>query len=161
MLDRFHKFAEIVAAFAIVGSLIFVGIQMRQNTTALNMAASTSTIENWLHASEIIPANADLADIYYRGVVVGTLDDLTDTEQHRLFWFVNNGTKTMEMSYLNWLDGRLDPRLWQGQEKSFRDFVTSPTIKSIWHMAIRDNSSDEFVAYMDTIVPPQEIDQGS
>ena len=30
MLDRIHKIAEIVAAFAIVGSLIFVGIQIRQ-----------------------------------------------------------------------------------------------------------------------------------
>lgn len=35
MLDRIHKISEIIAAFAIVGSLIFVGIQVDQNTQAI------------------------------------------------------------------------------------------------------------------------------
>ena len=35
MLDRIHKISEIVAAFAIVASLIFVGVQVSQITGAL------------------------------------------------------------------------------------------------------------------------------
>jgi hypothetical protein len=46
MLDRIHKISEIVAAAAIVGSLIFVGIQMNQNTSALRASFIQSSIES-------------------------------------------------------------------------------------------------------------------
>lgn len=37
MLGRVHKIADIVAAFAVVGSLIFVGIQLQQSTKAMRL----------------------------------------------------------------------------------------------------------------------------
>ena len=47
MLDRIHKIAEIVAAFAIVGSLLFVGIQMQQNTEALETGLEQNASHRW------------------------------------------------------------------------------------------------------------------
>jgi hypothetical protein len=43
-LQNFYLLAEIVAAFAVVVSLLFVGLQMRQNTNALRIAAGQGLV---------------------------------------------------------------------------------------------------------------------
>ena len=63
MLDRFHKISEIIAAFAIVGSLVFVGIQLNQNTSALLVDSQQSAMAAWNDTSLAIATNERLAGL--------------------------------------------------------------------------------------------------
>ena len=59
--------AEIVAAVAVVVTLIFVARDIRQNSKALSMSALRDTTSQWNQWSEMIATSADLADIGARG----------------------------------------------------------------------------------------------
>ena len=61
MLDRIHKVSEIVAAFAIVGSLIFVGIQMLQNNRIAIANAEIDIRSNFAPINEAIMSNGEIA----------------------------------------------------------------------------------------------------
>lgn len=67
MLDQIHIISEIVAAFAIVGSLIFVGLQLNQNTQAISSQEDSSAYMPWLSLSQMIVPSSDFADILVRG----------------------------------------------------------------------------------------------
>jgi hypothetical protein len=115
MLDRVHKIAEIVASVAIVGSLIFVGFQLRQNTAALSVTAIQSNTEAW-HATALANAtNPQLVEAYL-AVVDGTASPV---ETGQFLYMQTAILKTIETSYHLWLDGHMSDELWAATRESF------------------------------------------
>ena len=68
MLDRFHKVSEIVASFAIVGSLIFVGIQVNQNTNATRVSNAQAAMQVWSDHAMAMATSESLAQAYVAGI---------------------------------------------------------------------------------------------
>lgn len=62
MLDRAHQIADIVAAFAVVGSLIFVGIQLQQNAKAMGVENRQSAMNGWNETTLAVATNEQLAE---------------------------------------------------------------------------------------------------
>ena len=115
MLDRFHKVSEIVAAFAIVGSLVFVGFQLQQNTAALSVTATQSNTQAW-HATALAYAtNPQLQEARF-AVDDGTA---TRTEAAQTFMMMTVIMKTIETSYHLWIDGHMSDELWAATRESF------------------------------------------
>jgi len=67
MLDRVHKIADIVAAFAIVASLLFLGAQISQNTLAVDTQADDAIWSQWTGLNSLIASSPGLAEIITRG----------------------------------------------------------------------------------------------
>ena len=59
--------AEIIAAAAVVVTLIYVARDIRQNSQSLAMSALRDTTAQWNHWSEMIATSADLAEIVVKG----------------------------------------------------------------------------------------------
>jgi hypothetical protein len=107
MLDRIHKISEIVAAFAIVGSLIFVGVQVSQNTGALKTNAAQTSATNWQNLSLVLATDITLAEAWIEKSGSGmSVSDM------RLFNLISATLKSMELNYLLWLDGNLSDDMW-------------------------------------------------
>src|SRR6478672_6847975 len=60
--------AQIVASVAVVASLIFVALQIRQNTRALQRAEHNSTMEQWTVLRQAIAQNRDIAELMTSGL---------------------------------------------------------------------------------------------
>lgn len=71
MLDRVHKISEIVASAAIIASLIFVGVQVNQNTRTIDAQVDNSVWLPWVTVQQMIGSSPDLADIYVRAQADG------------------------------------------------------------------------------------------
>jgi hypothetical protein len=82
MLDRIHKIAEILAAVAIVFSLVFVGLQIKQNTRAIASQEDSSVWLPWLDLFQMTVSSSEFTDILVRGQS-GGLDMLNEVEKHR------------------------------------------------------------------------------
>ena len=149
-LQEIYFIAEIVAAVAVVASLIFVGVQLRQNTGTMKATVGNQSVENWLLLGKEIPLNGDFAEIFHRGSL-NFPGDLNSLEQRRiLLWFLTN-LKSAELSYLYWLDGSLDDRLWQGIDQGLRVLFSFPGIQTIWDDDRVAAVSAEFRTYLATI----------
>jgi hypothetical protein len=58
--EQLSFLAQIVASVGVVVSLIFVGLQIKQNTRALQRTEHNSTMEQWTVIRQAIAQNATL-----------------------------------------------------------------------------------------------------
>src|SRR5947209_13122196 len=67
-LEQFSYLAQIVASLGVVLSLIFVGLQVRQSTAALERNEHNSTMEQWTVIRMAIAKHRDLAELMTLGL---------------------------------------------------------------------------------------------
>ena len=77
-LQDFTNLAEIVASVGVIISLIFVGYQMRQNTSQLARNEHNSTMAQWSTIRMAIVENRDVAEIFGTGLQGECELDVTD-----------------------------------------------------------------------------------
>jgi hypothetical protein len=66
--EQISYLAQIVASVAVVGSLIFVAVQIRQNTGALQRNEHNSTMAQWTVIRMAIAKNRDIAELMTAGL---------------------------------------------------------------------------------------------
>ena len=66
--EQISYLAQIVASIGVVVSLIFVGLQIRQNTGALERNEHNSTMEQWTVIRQAIAQNRDVAELMTTGL---------------------------------------------------------------------------------------------
>ena len=155
MLDRFHKISEIVAAFAIVGSLIFVGIQVNQNTDAIRVSFIQSAMESWNTHAMAMATDEDLSEAFFNSVHPELIDkfDLTfNTTDGRLGMWISATFRTIETLFLEWQAGNLPDDVWHGYRAGMvRSFAFNRAFSDEWQ-ANRDQFTPAFRAYGDALL---------
>src|ERR1700748_3079520 len=66
--EQISYLAQTVASVGVVLSLIFVGLQIRQNTRALQRTEHNSTMEQWTVIRQAIAQNRDIAELMTAGL---------------------------------------------------------------------------------------------
>src|SRR4051812_34573902 len=67
-LEQYAYLAQIVASLGVVLSLIFVGLQVRQSTAALQRNEHNSTMEQWTVIRMAIATHRDIAELMTAGL---------------------------------------------------------------------------------------------
>ena len=153
-ITELGSLGELIASIAVLLTLVFLVFQMRQNTKTMQIATSTAVIENWVQINRDVSQDNDLGDIRLRATETpaGSENALTDKEVQKLSYWVNSGMRTLELSYIHWLDGHLDQRIWEGHLRSFRLWVGVPAVRQLWDGGNRDLCSQEFRDFVDGII---------
>ena len=144
--DVVTAIAEIVGVFAIIASLIYVAIQIRQNTAIARATIVHETSVSFSRFHELLAADAELADIYIRGV---RGDDLTDIETRRF-----NSLIEITMAYLEDVDHQFKSDLYFDEDDdidlilyvapTYREFFCSPIFRKWW----KDQAPDSITPSM-------------
>ncbi len=66
--EQISYLAQIVASLGVVVSLIFVGLQIKQNTRALQRNEHNSTMEQWTVIRQAIAQNREIAELMTAGL---------------------------------------------------------------------------------------------
>jgi len=66
--EQISYLAQIVASVGVIVSLVFVGLQIRQNTAALQRNEHNSTMEQWTVIRQAIAQNRDIAELMTAGL---------------------------------------------------------------------------------------------
>jgi len=82
-IEQLGSIGEVVGAFATVATLLFLAVQIRQNTKMVRSAAIGSHAQSLMNASALLVENPGLCDLYYRGLE--NPDSLTDSERRRFY----------------------------------------------------------------------------
>ncbi|MEH6552430.1 MAG: hypothetical protein V7744_20840 [Pseudomonadales bacterium] len=67
MLETLYFLAQILAAFAVVGSLVFVGLQIRGNTKEQGLTRANEAVENYERFQLILIENPEFREIWIKG----------------------------------------------------------------------------------------------
>jgi len=66
--DTIVAISQLVAAVGVILSLVFVGLQIKQNTRALQRTEHNSTMEQWTVIRQAIAQNRDIAELMTAGL---------------------------------------------------------------------------------------------
>jgi hypothetical protein len=110
-LETIYFLSGIVAAAGVIASLVFVGLQMRQNTKAIRLASATNYQSSLGDLEFFIAREAEFADLLEKG---RTGQALTPTEELRLSVFYSNVLRIWQNLHVQYVEGVLEPELWQG-----------------------------------------------
>lgn len=137
-----------VSGIAVAITLIFLVIQMRQNTLAVRAAASQALSSAYADLSNITVTNGDMARIWRLGL--SDIGQLNDDERVRFFSFVSTIMRFMESAQLQFRRGQLDKEHWHALEGDFRDVVAQPGIKAYWALR-RHWHAEEFHKWLEAL----------
>ena len=151
-LQDIYFVAEIVGVVAIIGSLLFVGAQMRQNTNALRASVENDMLTNWQTNMQPMISSQEFVEAMGHFDEPNATADLSRDAATRLSAFWLASMKNVEFSYFRHLAGEMDDALWIGIKNAALDpFNKVPMRETIWPF-IRLKVSPQFVAFIEEAV---------
>lgn len=129
-LEQASLIAQIVSAVAVIASLIFVGVQLKQATAAIRGSSSEAHAALYTDLVHSIIDNADFARIWW----VGLTDPkaLREDEWVRFVAYSSALFRQYETSRVQWQKGRLDNEHWHTVEQQATNFRDMPGLKAAW-----------------------------
>jgi len=153
-LEQISLLAQIAGAVAFLASLIFVGLQIRQNTQSQRIVAVESL------AAAIAAINVPAMQSPLVGTALArTLKDwraASHDERVIAHYFLFCFFKLHEQAWYQHKRRVLEPGQWSG-ENLIRAYYHSPGIQEVCWPSRRHAFSPQFQAYLAATEPPQEI----
>ncbi len=132
---------ELVGSIAVVLTLIFLTMQLRQNTSALQTNISQSYLDRWMATYDHVINNDAIASAFAKNPQ--TVDDLSEIELIKLNAFFQMAMRQTEFMYYQYRNGKLDQELWDqwyaGGVATFRDVAV---LHEIWRSSPHSYSSE-------------------
>lgn len=133
--DAAGALAEIIGAVAVVISLVYLAIQVRQNTAAVAAQAAHDALAAVRELNQHLMANPPMARIWR----IGQEDPsaLAEAERDQFAHIVFTFFKTAEAVHAQFIKGTLDPDTWQAWERAFMTWGKSPGFAAYWSLRKR------------------------
>lgn len=144
-LADWANIAEIVAAVVIVISLAYVGLEINQNTKALQNESHRSTLEMMNSGQNILATDEEFHRIYISGLESPA--DLNDAEWSRFVQFMLPRIGAWEYLFLAKQEGSVSPGAWAAFDPYFREMICMPGL--VKFIGLYESSyAPDFVAYV-------------
>jgi hypothetical protein len=140
---------ELVAAVAVVLSVIFVGIEIRQNSEAQMRVATQAAVSDYIGSLERITESRDIACLYVRGAQ--DFGALSGSERLRFSAFYMSFYYQLQQMHRLAEEGSLDPETWAGFEGLLRETTRYPGVRQ-WFEVRREWFGPGFQAYIDGLM---------
>jgi hypothetical protein len=129
-IQELGAIGELIGGIAIIISLLYVGLQIRQHSSTLRSTTAQSATE--MAESVYVPVmqDATLADLTIRGLKDPSTLSEVDMARFTSHW--QNGFFTLQNWFYQWRAGTLDDDIWGGWSQVFTDIYTTPGIKYFW-----------------------------
>ena len=120
---------QLIGAVGVVLSLIYLAIQVRQNTNALRLANSHNLSEAALHFATTLGSEPHRAHVFLRGLAG---DDLIESEVAQFTYLFHAWIRITENGHFQYINGTLDEELWAGWTETARSVFGSPGGRRMW-----------------------------
>ena len=108
-LEQVYFIGQTISAVAVILSLVYVGLQIRQNTTATQTASAQAYVADINELVGLINSSPKLADVMHQGA--NGLSSLKDGDLIRFMAFTDTNFMTYQALHLQWQKGTLDENL--------------------------------------------------
>ncbi|ANY20121.1 hypothetical protein A6F68_01608 [Tsuneonella dongtanensis] len=136
-LEDLNYIAQITAALAVVASLLFLGIQTRQNTKVMRAKAAWDAQNSFVAINDQLSDGGPLSEIMYRNLT-GTAP-VTDYEKYLIHRFMRAFLQRLEAQFALYQHGILGEELWTLRRGYARSVMAIPLVREIWE-ADKSNS---------------------
>lgn len=150
-LEQAYLISQIMAGVAVVISLVYVGIQLKQNTRAMKQDSVKNIIESLRDATANLSQSEDKAEIAFAGF--GNPSSLTGAQKLRSYVMFQNLLSAFELVHFQQIEGALEPHHWSGQQQYLIDICKFPGMQEYWAARFMWFRPD-FREYMNEVILP-------
>ena len=137
--------AEIFGAVAVVVSLIYVGVQLKQNTAAIQAQTSQQIMATYSDAQFAILGDEALAPLF---VKVNSGQPLSAVESEKLGTWAHIVFSNWEQSYRSHQNGLLAEEVWAAWDIYFRWNMEYPFVREAWVNNPIEGYTKSFMQYV-------------
>ena len=141
--------ADTAAAFGVIGSLIFVGFQVRQNSAGLRHTAAQAQMSVYQDLFSNILDSGEMAEIWFQGLQKP--EAVVGSRRTRFFVMGSKMLRTFQGMHWQWERGILDDGLFDSMTTLITDIAVSPGWRYLWQER-RHQFDAGFQKFMDTVI---------
>ena len=145
--------AQILGGVGVIASILYVGIQIRNNARALRAATyqqlSVISLQGWMSMAH----NGETTGIMLRGM--DDFSSLNRVEKARFRFVVMGYVKGFENAWFQRKIGTLREGDWKASTADLHSFFSTPGTHAAWPM-VKNRFNAEFTAYLDDILKRQQ-----
>ena len=141
---------EFVASLGVIGSLIFVGLQMRQNTATLSTSVSTVWIDKYQQFAEPIAASVEAARVFRIGL--DEPDSLDEDQAMQFQYLMAKFAMVAEGMLALHREGALSDDRHEAVKGDIRSLIGSPGGLRYFDSVARVGMPSQFVGEVDSIL---------
>jgi hypothetical protein len=137
-LETLGNVGEFLGAVAVLISLIYLALQIRQNTRTVRSAAHQAWSSSTAELNMVLASNRDFARVFRTGSQDPTRLEPEERDQFNIFLLqVFNAYQSL---FFQFRQGMIDEVHWQSNLKTIRRILSAPGTRSCW-----DRYSEDFL----------------
>lgn len=150
MLDALGNIGDFVGGIAVVVTLIYLAMQVRQNTRSTRLASMQSTMLAAQNVAILPAQNRELARVVRVGLTAP--DELDEDEFQQFRYYLMSLLRVHEDMFVQHRAGVIDDETWTARSSSLRTILSTPGGRRLW---------DSTRAYRDDFKSWMEAELGS
>ena len=149
-LEDLGNIGEFVAAVAVLVTLGYLAIQIRQNTQSVRASTYQSMVQGQ-RLQPLVIEHREIAELFVQaGQDPSRLDE---ADQLRLYFALNLAFRSFDLYHYQYRKGLLEEEQWSGYDNLIRSFIgTSPAVSPWWNDGARQQYSESFRRYFDELL---------
>ncbi len=117
---------EFVAAIATLATLVYLAVQIRQNTASVRSASAKQILQGIAEFNQFISSDPALTDLWWHGT---DPDALSEQEWRRFLHVASSLILRLELMFINHREGLLPVQVWEAQVNSMRHLLALPAMQ--------------------------------
>lgn len=154
-LQDLANLGEFISSVAVIVSLVYLAIQVRQNTESIRTENYARALERISTMQSVLFENGELARLQAQGVLDPSL--LTREERLRLTWWLSEAFGAFEFMFHQAQSGALPAEVWSRWSATTAWWVSFPGVQS-WWQARPTPFSQSFSSFIDTLIRDSGVD---
>jgi len=144
--SKLADLSEIVSSLAIVVTLVYLTIEISQNTDAVRVQTAQSVLEAGQSELFSFIEHPDIA------LSIPKAGPLTPEENVKLDAFLANSMRAREFAWLQYKNNTIDDVNWNGELAVLSVYLDSTRVRNWWDLLGRYYMGDEFAAFVDQMM---------
>jgi hypothetical protein len=149
-LQDLGNLGELISAIAVVISLVYLAVQIRQNTTTLRASSYQAVLDSSRSDNELVLVHPHLERVYRIGRRDPTA--LTDEERPLFRHLISQLLLNHETIFLQYQHGVIDEDLWRRRQIALRVLVLQPGVRQWWAGSGRNYFDSGFQELVDSLL---------
>jgi len=130
LLEQAYYLSQIAAAIGVIGSLVFVGVQVRGNARSVRSATTQAVHENFANLYFQLAQNPETLRVFEKGCLQP--ESLSTSEKSIFTCQVMAPFAFYQNAFDQWRIGHLRPSLWLGWEALLENAMHMSGIQQVW-----------------------------
>ncbi len=129
-LENIYYIGQTIAVVAIVGSLVFVAIQTRQNGRTLRAQAAWDAQASFAELNDLLAAGGPMSEVSYKAFTAA--EALSPYERYLMHRLIRGLLQRAEAQYALYASGVLDAEVWRLRRGYLRSLFSNSLVNEVW-----------------------------